>query len=169
MYAISADSPIELASVPQSSIGAPCPMICADEDYLRLAFYLEEDPSGWEGTTVRVLSESEGSGPCALVSFVEAYAHMFGPPNDEAFSGHPLASRGLRPYGAFEVHGSSWLSALERMNAVHPRHHASHFAKYRHFIFSFHDTTFECIAESFTISLHRGSVRSVLLGPENEI
>ena len=47
---------------------------------------------------------------------------MFGPPNDEAFDGHPLARRGLRPYGAFEVTHSSWIRQLEQMNSVHPHH-----------------------------------------------
>ena len=54
--------------------------------------------------------------------FEHCYAHMFGPPNDEALRGHPLAGRGLRPYAAFEIRQSSWLRRLERMNSVHPRH-----------------------------------------------
>ena len=97
-----------------------------------------------------------------------AYAHMFGPPNDEAFEGHPLSQRGLRPYAVFEVQASSWLASLERMNSVHPYHSAERFAKYKHFIFAFHDTTFECIAEGFSVSIHRGSVRSVLRSSANE-
>jgi hypothetical protein len=143
-------------------------MICAGEHSLRLAYYLEYVPPDWDGTTVRLLSESGDDEPCALVSFEAAYAHMFGPPNDEAFMGHPLASRGLRPYRVFEIHASSWLSALEGMNAMHPYHKPEHFVKYKHFIFAFHDTTFECIAKGFSVSLHRGSVRSVLLGASNE-
>ena len=168
MYEISADSPVEMTSVPQPSLGAPCPMICAGDNSLRLAFYIEDVSPEWHGTTPRAVSESEGTEACALVSFVGPIAHMLGPPNDEAFSGHPLYSRGLRPYRAFEVHASSWISALEKMNAVHPGHRASLFVEYKHFIFSFHDETFECIAWSFTISLHRGSIPSVLLGLQME-
>jgi len=163
MYAVTkSDQVRELAELPQSSIGAPCPMILVGEHSLRIAYYLEEKDEGWNGTTVRMLSPDQGNEPCGVVDFVMPYAHMFGPPNDEAFGGHPLAERGLRPYGAFEVEGSSWLATLERMNSIHPYHRAERFKKYRHFILSFHDTTFECIAQSFTLATYRGSVESAL-------
>jgi hypothetical protein len=48
------------------------------------------------------------------------------------------------------------------MNAVHPCHKPEHFADYRHFVFAFHDTTFECIAHAFTVSVHTGGVAEVL-------
>jgi len=166
MYVVTrADRVRELAELPQSSIGAPCPMILVGEHSLRIAYYLEEKVGGWDGTTVRLLSPDQGNELCAVVDFVLPYAHMFGPPNDEAFAGHPLAERGLQPYGAFEVEGSSWLATLERMNSVHPYHRPERFKKYRHFILSFHDTTFECIAESFTFSTCRDSVDAALRRP----
>jgi hypothetical protein len=87
---------------------------------------------------------------------------MFGPPNDEAFAGHPLSVRGLTPYGVFEVKNSSWVRRLERMNSVHPRHKPERFARLKHFIFTFHDTTFECIAEGFECTRHEGSVSRIL-------
>jgi len=170
MYAVDQlDAVVKLTNVPQSSIGAPCPMLLAGEHYLHLAYYLQNTPSGWDGSTVRVLEDSSGNEPCALVEFKQAYAHMFGPPNDEAFEGHPLASRGLNPYGAFEISRCSWLRFLERINSVHPYHKAERFAGYKHFVFSFHDTTFECIARGFDVSLHRGSVASVLRLARSEV
>jgi hypothetical protein len=87
---------------------------------------------------------------------------MFGPPNDEAFSGHPLAPKGLAPYRVFEIDDSSWLRTLERMNSVHPYHRSEHFAVYKHFVFAFHDSTFECIAKQFSHFERRGSIWSVL-------
>ena len=143
-------------------------MVVAGEHSLRLAYYLEERPAEWDGTSIRLLSDRDADEPCALVTFKGAYAHMFGPPNDEAFSGHPLAERGLHPYAVFEIEQSSWLHGLERMNAVHPYHRPEHFAKYKHYVFAFHDTTFECIAESFAISVHRGSVWSVISHSQDE-
>ncbi len=56
------------------------------------------------------------------------------------------------------------------MNSVHPYHKPEHFQRYKHFIFAFHDSTFECIAESFSASIHRGSTQGVLLGKaQNEV
>ena len=83
---------------------------------------------------------------------------MFGPPSDEAFDGHPLASRGLEPWDAFEVVDSSWVRQLERMNAVHPAHRPEHFADYRHFILAFKDAVFECVATGYTSELTHGPV-----------
>lgn len=155
MYNVNQDLPRELKEIPQSSVGAPCPIVVAEENSLLLAYYLQENPP----------STSE---PCALVSFKRPYAHMFGPPNDEAFSGHPLAVRGLRPYAVFEIERSSWVHTLERMNSVHPCHRPEQFANYKHYVFAFHDCTFECIAEGFAISSRHGSPWAVLAHAQNE-
>ena len=171
MYAVSPDDcPVELSSLPQSSVGAPCPMLVADEHSLRLAFYVEEGrlTGAWLQATVRPAAQHDSGELCAVVCFSSVYAHMFGPPNDEAFSGHPLAPRGLNPYAAFEVANSSWLRSLEKMNAVHPYHRPERFELYKHFILSFHDSTFECVAKSFSVSLCRGSVWRVLSVSQNE-
>jgi len=137
-------------------------MILVGEHRLYLAYYLQNTPADWDGTSIKVMSEDTGGEPVALVSFTHVYAHMFGPPNDEAFEGHPLASRGLRPYSVSEVRDSSWIRHLERMNSMHEYHRPERFAVYHHFVFAFHDTTFECVAESFSFSVHTGSVAQVL-------
>lgn len=157
------DRPRKLTALPQSSVGAPNPMILAGEHSLRICYYLEERAEGWDGTTVRVLEPDQGDEPCAMIDFVRPYAHTFGPPGDEASAGHPLANKGLQPYGAYEIESSSWLAHLISMNSVHPEHRAERYSKCRHFILSFHDTTFECIAEDFQLTLGRGNVRASLL------
>ena len=170
MYSVdSKDTVVKISDVPQSSVGAPCPMILAGEGYLYLAFFLQDTPAGWDGSTVRVVGEDTSGEPVAIVIFNHIYAHFFGPPNDEAFSGHPLASKGLRPYSVFEVRDSSWIRKLERMNSVHPYHRPERFAELRHFIFAFHDTTFECIAQGFSSSVREGSVARVLADAFQEL
>ena len=106
------------------------------------------------------LMTADSPGYVALVEFTRRIAHMFGPPNDETFSSHPLASRGLRPYGVFEVIDSSWIRQLAGMNRARQRW--SPYDGMRHFIFSFHDSTFECIAKSLAVNLREGSVRDVM-------
>jgi hypothetical protein len=163
MYSVDKkDSVIELNNAPQSSVGAPCPVVFATEHTVHIAYYIEDVPKGWDGSTLRVVDEYSSGESVALVNFKWPYAHMFGPPNDEAFDGHPLASRGLHPYGIFEVVHSSWIRGLERMNSVHPYHQRAQFAEYRHFVFAFHDSTFECVAHAFTVSVHAGSVVDVV-------
>lgn len=163
MYSVDdKDTVIQLDGVPQSSVGAPCPFVMSDEHTLLLAYIVERADPEWDGTYVRLVGPDTPGESIALVRFTRYRAYMFGPPNDEAFSGHPLASRGLSPYSAVEVHHSSWIRRLERMNAVHPMHRPGLFEDYRHFIFAFHDSTFECVAKDFSVTLHEGTMTSLL-------
>jgi hypothetical protein len=145
------DRVVSCPELPQSSIGAPLPVVVGSEHRVAVAYYLDTTPPDWDGSDVRLVT-MESDEPWAIVVFEDAYAHMFGPPNDEAFNGHPLYSRGLQPYGGFLVHSSSWLRQLERMNSVHSSHDRARFMKGRiHFILTFHDSTFECIARGLHV------------------
>jgi hypothetical protein len=156
------DKVIELQGVPQSSVGAPLPIVLSDEHRILLAYIVEDTPSDWDGSYVRVVEPNTSGESLALVEFTLHRSFMFGSPNDEAFTGHPLASRGLHPYGAFQIEDSSWIRQLERMNAVHPYHNPERFGRLKHFVFAFHDSTFECVAEGFAVSEHEGSLESLL-------
>lgn len=150
MYEVDAhDQVVELEDAPQSSVGAPLPVIVADEDTLQLACCASVPDPDWVGTYVHEVNLSNGD-PVILVQFEGAYAWFHGPPNDEAFEGHPLASRGLHPYAAFCIEDSSWVRRLERMNSVHEHHDPEGFTCLSHYVFAFHDSTFECVARSFT-------------------
>ena len=155
------DRVIELSNVPQSDVGAPLPLVVSDEQYLLLAYIVSEPDPEWDGTYATMVTPESDGLLIAIVQFRWPSAHMFGLPNDEAFDGHPLAARGLSPYAVFEVENSSWVREHERMNSVHPNHDRERFlARQRHFIFAFHDSTFECLAEAFEISILRGTMRN---------
>jgi hypothetical protein len=156
------DKVVKLKDVPQSDVGAPLPFVVSDESHVVLAYLGSEPDPAWDGTSTTSLGPSSMGRVAAIIHFESPLAHMFGPPNDEAFSGHPLAKRGLSPYAAFEIKQSSWIRKLERMNSVHPNHRPGMFSNERHFIFAFHDSVFECIADRYTTKLVRGSIRSVL-------
>jgi len=127
-----------------------------------LVYIVQETPADWDGSSVRIVDPSTPGEPLALVEFTGYSTYMFGAPNDEAFHGHPLAARGLHPYGAFQIENSSWIRQLEKMNSIHPYHKPERFERLRHYVFSFHDSTFECVANGFTISAHEGSLESML-------
>jgi len=97
------DRVTEIEGLPQSSVGAPIPIVLADEHRVMLAYYLQDTPADWDGTWARVVDQNTPDEPIAVVVFDRCTAHMFGLPKDEAFSGHPLAARGLKPYSAFEA------------------------------------------------------------------
>jgi hypothetical protein len=156
------DRVIPLEGVPQSSVGAPNPFVVADEHRVTLAYYMEIPSAEWNGSTVRALGPTGSAEAIAIIRFNSCQVHTFGPPNDEAFTGHPLASRGLHPYGAFRIVDSSWIRQLERMNSVHPRHRPEKFWSRQHLVFAFHDSTFECVCQEFDIRTTQGSTYDVI-------
>jgi hypothetical protein len=163
MYEVDERDRVEpLEGVPQSSVGAPIPFLMADEHRVVLAYYMQVREPGWDGSTVRVVGPTDGEEPVALVRLNGCSVHMFGPPNDEAFRGHPLAARGLRPYGSFRISESSWIRRLERMNSVHPRHRAERYWALQHLVFTFHDSTFECVCQGSDLRTTHGSIGSVI-------
>lgn len=147
------DDVVESLDAPPPSPGAPMPVLIGDDVFVQLAYIVSEPDPEWDGTTVRIVSPDTEDMLVAIITFPGPYAHMFGPPNDEAFAGHPLAGRGLRPHAVFEVRQSSWVRSLERMNSVHPSHMPKSFSSMRHFVFAFHDSTFECVARGFGVRL----------------
>jgi hypothetical protein len=163
MYSVDdLDTVVEMTEIPAPNAGAPLPTVVADDDTVLLAYIVSTPNPHWDGRNPVSVSPQTTREAIAIIRFETKIAHMFGPPNDEAFSGHPLASRGLTRYSVSEVHRSSWVRRLEQMNAVHPHHDVKFFAKYRHFVFAFHDSTFECIAENLTFRTQIGTIQSAL-------
>jgi len=83
-----------------------------------------------------------------VLSFEGCLATRFGYPNDEALVGHPLRKRGLGYYGIYEALNPSWLLELQEQNRVAFPNDDWPVRTVRHFIVTFHDETFECLAQS---------------------
>lgn len=137
---------ISLEDVPPCDPGAPMPMVVSD---------------GW--TTWLTYHFAGHSDNRALVTFEGVDSVLFGGPNDEALSGHRLANNGLRPYAFQEVLRSSWIADRERENSVHERHEPGWHARLRHFVFTFHDETFECLAWSYAVGATESTHPAALL------
>ncbi|MEM6289335.1 MAG: hypothetical protein AAF845_19515 [Bacteroidota bacterium] len=137
MYAVdSRDEVVEIDTLPLPDIGAPLPRLDATEHEARVTYYVR----------------SSGEDRMATVTFHGLRALYFGPPNEEAFEGHPLANRGLRPWAAFEILRSSWIRSMERMNRVHRAHRPEAFEGLRHYVLAFLDSTFECVAKIASVA-----------------
>jgi hypothetical protein len=67
-----------LDDLPQSSVGAPCPLVFATEHSLYVTFYLNQADPAWDGTSVKIVdAQSEGE-PSIIVQFERVTAHYFG-------------------------------------------------------------------------------------------
>jgi hypothetical protein len=120
--------PLDIGFLPEASVSGP--VLLQTDDSTFLTFNTEA-----------------GTG---IVEFMRCSITKFGYPNDEALGGHPLYKRGLKFYGVFEVLHSSWIAEMTAQNRVcFPNTQDS---TLRHFAITFHDSTFECVADSFVAS-----------------
>lgn len=91
------------------------------------------------------LRDEDGIGRAA---FDYCKATTFGPPGED---GHALEGSGWEAYKALRVIDSLWLAKM-----------AGPASGLSHFLFSFHDSTFECLADSCETSRFTGSMSEAL-------
>ena len=143
--------------------GAPLPHVIQNDYKTFLTFYVREPDPDWDGSYVIVKDPGDGSvESLALVEFFGCSSAKLGSPNDEVFGGHPLSGKGLDGYTAQRVVNSRWMAELEAINSVHCRYDHARWRNLNHYVFWFHDTTFECVAESFRVEVFRESMVDLL-------
>jgi hypothetical protein len=109
----------------------------------------------------------------AVMEFKGCCRTLFGGPNDEALPEHPLYEKGLADFGysICEVLNSSWAKevmkrARKSAERIWGDRFEKSYAKYnwttRHFMVSFHDSTFECLADDFQLSVHKEPYSQIL-------
>jgi hypothetical protein len=101
----------------------------------------------------RPITESSEAVGHAVVEFPMCSVTLFGYPNDEALPGHPLYSSGLGYYGIFEVLNPSWVKRIQQQNSVSFPKREGDRSTLRHFIITFHDSTFECLADDIHLTI----------------
>ncbi|HEY5921768.1 MAG TPA: hypothetical protein VIV11_08860 [Kofleriaceae bacterium] len=143
--------------------GAPLPQLLVNDYRALLLFFAKVPDPKWDGTYVTIKDPSSNqSEALALVEFKHCLSAKLGSPNDEVFHGHPLAGKGLEGYTAQLVKSSRWIAEIQKINSVHAGYRADAWVKPNHYVFWFHDTTFECIAEAFEVELHQCSMSELL-------
>src|SRR5436189_65736 len=86
------------SSMPPSTAGAPLPHVFADEGRLLIAYIVDRLVPSFDGTNPRSISSATESQSIAILTADPYRVFQFGPPNDEAISGHRLYGLGLKPY-----------------------------------------------------------------------
>lgn len=143
--AASGERAVVVSELPLCDAGAPMPIALADGGSVWLAYFGSAEPFFTQRVVVKVTGVDSVN---------------FGGLNDEALHGHRLWAKGLVHYSFHEVIGSKWIATRERENSVHDYHRPAAFARLRHFVFTFHDETFECLADDFAVD--RAGIDSVL-------
>ncbi len=113
--------------LPAMDVGAPSPVLL------------------WGGITALLYYAPRArSDEVVILEFIGGLAAKCGPPSDESVMGHRLFGKGLEFYASHEVEDSEWLRELETKEP----HRASPgwIRSHRHYVFTFHDETVECLA-----------------------
>ncbi|MCE0557463.1 hypothetical protein [Motilimonas sp. E26] len=117
---------------PEIMVGAPTPMVFADEHIVKLAYYDIEDD-------------------VALITFDHCFEFRMGMPGEDAISKSQYSGLGLLNFEPHVVEGSPWIDELEKRYKV-----ISEFSRaqrnYVHYLFAFHERTFECIASGYEVT-----------------
>jgi len=149
-YAVPVEFPVRW------NVGAPCPHLVQSDTEAFLAFYLADFDPNWDG--------SAGTDPekLAVVEFERCICTKMGTPDEEVLEKHPLSGSGLVGYEAMVVKNSRWVKELDEINAVYAREKDVAWLGLNHYIFPFHDSTFECVARGFKVEVFRTSMPEVL-------
>jgi len=152
------ESLLPLDSLPLPYRDAPLPIVLADELNLILSYVVAEPE---EQTELASWVSPYAEEPMLAIKFQSPLAHFQGPPDDGGMQNHPLASAGLQAYGVYVVERSPWIEQLRIMQIRSGLYRASEWEPFKHYIFSFHSMTFECIAEGYHSLMVRGPLRAV--------
>jgi hypothetical protein len=77
--------------------------------------------------------------------------YTFGLPGEETIQGHPYSKLGMKPYSFYELKNSDLIKSLQDVEKVHPMYNVERWKMFKHYILTFHDNMFECVAQSFEI------------------
>src|ERR1700744_2075822 len=131
------DQVVLLDSVPHPAEDAAEPFIVASDRRVILAYPIAE--SDFE----RFGPFDPDDDPFCAVLFPDTVFHRLGPPGDGDLEIHPLASQGLTSYSVHEVMNSSLAAELAAVASTGPAQ--------RHFLITFQQSTFECVASDYTV------------------
>ena len=145
-YAVLIDFPVRW------DVGAPCPHQLQSDCRTFLVFFLLDVDPNWDGTWIKIRRpDSPEPQKLALIEFEGCRCTKMGLPREDAFAAHPLSGRGFVPYRAMSVENSAWVKELETINAADHAFRGEIWGELKHYIFPFHDSTFECVAHGFKV------------------
>ena len=131
------DHVVLLDSVPHPAADAAEPFIVASDRRVILCYPIAA--SDFE----RFGPFDPDDDPYCTVLFADAVFHRLGPPGDRDLAIHPLASQGLAGYSVHEVMNSSLAAEIAALASPVPAQH--------HFVITFGESTFECVASDYTV------------------
>ena len=137
---------------PYPCAGATDPIALQNELKLMLAYRVAEQDWETKFNGIEQTVSNENGELWAIIVFPHVVTSLWSAINDEGLSNHPLYSNGLKFYSVHSVKNSHFEDFFQRDD----------FPTY-HTIFTFKDSTFECVhREEPTLSLYQDYDRNLL-------
>ncbi|HRE47545.1 MAG TPA: hypothetical protein PLD47_07470 [Aggregatilineales bacterium] len=151
-YATTLDFPVRW------DVGAPMPHVFANEHWVFLTFLVADSP---------MIPTEPVSLTYAVVEFLRPVAHRSGSPSEDDQFGHYLCGRGQEIYRAQIVENSAWLREMidmwKKANLEDDDSDEKHWQqRIKHYIFWFHDSTFECLARGYEVHTYHDTINAVV-------
>jgi hypothetical protein len=145
---------IEIKGLFEMDPGSPSPIILSNDNELFLSFYAEKDGSFEEPHQRNTIYDTG----IIVLKFYSFLKYSFGVPSNETIQGHPYFKLGLNSFSFYELKNSDLIRSLQNIDKIHPYYNAEDWKDYKHFILTFHDNMFECVAKSFEIAEENTSI-----------
>ncbi len=138
---------IEFRGLFEMDTGAASPTVLSNDNELFVIFY-GDAPRQSDFPQERNTVYDTG---VFVLKFINCLKQTFGMPGDETLRGYRYYALGMRPYSFYELNGSDWIEELRSIDRAHPRFNPDKWTHYKHYIITFHDSMFECVAQGFEI------------------
>lgn len=138
---------IEIKGLFEMDYGAPSPTILSNDNELFIGFYADK-----KSTSIIPQERNNifDTGVFAL-KFNRYLKYTFGIPGNETIHGHPYSKFGMKSCSFYELLNSNLIKSLQDIEEIHPNYNPEKWKMYKHYILTFHDNMFECIAQDFEI------------------
>lgn len=138
---------VEIKGLFEMDYGSPSPTIISNDSELFIAFYADKKGEASEPKERNLIYDT---GIFAL-KFKVYLKYSFGLPGNETIQNHPYSKLGLKSFSFYELKDSNLIKELQNIEKVHPYYDPEQWKLYKHYILTFHDNMFECIALDFEI------------------
>ena len=142
---------IELNMGFQINVGSPEPIIISNDNELFIAFYVDKQKAVSESQE----QNSDNNTEVFIMRFKSFLKYTFGMPNNETIQGHPYSILGMESFAFYELKNSDLIEQLEDIDKIHPYYNSEKWKEYKHYILTFHDNMFECVAKKYETMEHR--------------
>jgi hypothetical protein len=145
---------IEIKGLFEMDSGSPLPIILSNDNELFISFYAERN-GGFDEPHQRNSIYDTG---IVVLKFKSFLKYSFGLPSNETIQGHPYFKLGLNSFSFYELKSSDLIYSLQKIEKVHPYFNPEKWKEYKHYILTFHDNMFECVAKEFEIAEENTSI-----------